>query len=65
MAASAVVVGSPTGLILPQFVRLEEETTIYEGETPCGGGAGQTSGHDDSSQHILGTLTLPSLLSLA
>lgn len=64
MAASVVVVGSPTGLILPQFVRLEEETTIYEGETPCGG-AGQTSGQDDSSQHILGTLTLPSLLSLA
>lgn len=64
MAASVLMVGSPKGLILLKFVRLEEETTIYEGETPCGRGE-QTSGHDDSSQHILGTLTLLTLLSLA
>lgn len=37
MAISELAVGSPKGLIYSKFVRLEGETTIYEGEAPVKG----------------------------
>ena len=39
MATSELAVGSPKGLIYSKFVRLEGETTIYEGEAPVKGGS--------------------------